>query len=202
MFVRNGANPFAPFPINDGKILAIMKWEKHTNTFKHPTTLMSGEIYAGVGSSFWSYCVIHAEKKEICIGQYTNIQDFVMIHDGDQAPTYIGDYCSIGHRVVIRGARVGNDCQIGAGVIIMEGCEIGHHSIITQGAYLKEGTKIPPYSIVAGIPGRVVRKHKDKDANWQHAMAFFMNAQAQSKGNGHSWTAPDIRAKLSSAAHF
>jgi acetyltransferase-like isoleucine patch superfamily enzyme len=46
---------------------------------------------------------------------------------------------------------------IGTNAVILMGCHVGHHSIIAAGAVLLEETGIPPYSLVAGVPGRIVR---------------------------------------------
>jgi acetyltransferase-like isoleucine patch superfamily enzyme len=46
---------------------------------------------------------------------------------------------------------------IGTNAVILMGCHVGHHSVIAAGSVLLEGTPIPPYSLVAGVPGRIVR---------------------------------------------
>lgn len=43
------------------------------------------------------------------------------------------------------------------GAIVLSGCHIGTGSIIAAGAVVKENTTIPPYSLVVGIPARIVR---------------------------------------------
>lgn len=58
----------------------------------------------------------------------------------DRAPTQIGDYVFIGENATI-----------------LKGVEIGHHSVIGAGTVVKEGTRIPPYSLVVGVPGKIVR---------------------------------------------
>jgi acetyltransferase-like isoleucine patch superfamily enzyme len=46
---------------------------------------------------------------------------------------------------------------IGTNAVILMGCHVGHHSVIAAGTVLLEETRIPPYSLVAGVPGRIVR---------------------------------------------
>ena len=46
---------------------------------------------------------------------------------------------------------------IGTNAVILMGCHVGHHSVIAAGCVLLEDTRIPPYSLVAGVPGRIVR---------------------------------------------
>ncbi|MCI0618682.1 acyltransferase, partial [bacterium] len=50
--------------------------------------------------------------------------------------------------------RVGDDVWIGANAVIME--EVGQGSIVGAGSVVTK--KIEPYSIVAGIPARILRK--------------------------------------------
>ncbi len=63
----------------------------------------------------------------------------------EQAPVEIGDYCFIGENATI-----------------LRGAKIGHHSIIGAGAVVTEFATIPPYSLVVGVPGRVVRSIQDE----------------------------------------
>lgn len=50
---------------------------------------------------------------------------------------------------------IGNDVWIGAHVFIKEGLRIGNGSIVGAGSVVL--TDVPPYSIVAGVPARVIR---------------------------------------------
>ena len=56
--------------------------------------------------------------------------------------------------------KIGNYVFIGENATVLKGVEIGHHSVIGAGAVVKENTKIPPYSLVVGVPGRIVRNIK------------------------------------------
>jgi len=55
---------------------------------------------------------------------------------------------------------------IGEHATILKGVHIGHHSVIAAGAVVKENTVIPPYSLVAGVPGRIIRNIKDEIEKW------------------------------------
>jgi acetyltransferase-like isoleucine patch superfamily enzyme len=58
----------------------------------------------------------------------------------DRAPVDIGDYCFIGENATI-----------------LRGVKIGHHSVVGAGAVVAEFTEIPPYSMVVGVPAKVIR---------------------------------------------
>lgn len=51
---------------------------------------------------------------------------------------------------------IGNNVFIGAGAIILSGSRIGDNCIIGAGAVVKGS--IPPYSIVVGNPGKVIKR--------------------------------------------
>ena len=61
--------------------------------------------------------------------------------------------------------KIGNHVFVGENATVLMGAEIGHHSVIGAGTVVKENSKIPPYSLVVGVPGRVVKKiQKQVDA--------------------------------------
>ena len=49
---------------------------------------------------------------------------------------------------------IGHHCHIGAGSIILKGVSIGHHSVVGAGCVVTKS--FPPFSIIAGVPGRKV----------------------------------------------
>lgn len=56
---------------------------------------------------------------------------------------------------------------IGENAVVMMGCHIGHHSVIGAGAVVLENTVIPPYSMVVGVPGRIIRSMEENIARWK-----------------------------------
>ena len=44
------------------------------------------------------------------------------------------------------------------GAIILNGAKIGQNCLIGAGALVKEGTEIPDNSLVVGTPGKIIRK--------------------------------------------
>jgi len=52
--------------------------------------------------------------------------------------------------------RIGRNVHVGANAVILMGSDIGDHCIIGAGAVVKEGTMAPPYSVLVGVPARVI----------------------------------------------
>jgi galactoside O-acetyltransferase len=51
---------------------------------------------------------------------------------------------------------IGDDCWIGANVVITRDVTIGDHSIIAAGAVVTKD--VPPFSIMGGVPAKLIRK--------------------------------------------
>ena len=58
--------------------------------FIHETARLHGKVYIGPEASIWTYAVTRSELYEIRIGARSNIQDFVMIHEGNGTGTFVG----------------------------------------------------------------------------------------------------------------
>ena len=62
--------------------------------------------------------------------------------------------------------EIGDQVCVGAGATILMGCRIGHHSVIGAWAVVLEETDIPPYSLVVGVPARIVRNLRGEIQEW------------------------------------
>ena len=51
---------------------------------------------------------------------------------------------------------VGRNVHIGANAVILMGASIGDYSIVAAGAIVREYTEAPPYSLLVGVPARVI----------------------------------------------
>jgi len=85
----------------------------------------------------------------------------------------VGPRVGVGHRVILHGCRVGEECLIGMGSILLNGVVVGKGSVIAAGAVLKEGMVVPPGSLVMGVPGKVVRQVDEElarriEGTWRH----------------------------------
>ena len=158
----------------------IKKVRGHTpaigeNTFLAETAVILGDVTIGRDCSIWYNAVLRGDVNKIVIGDRTNIQDGVVLHtlyDGSPHPsqTIIGSDVSVGHNAVIHGARIGDNCLIGMGSIILDGAVIGQGSVVGAGALITKGTVIPPNSLVLGSPAKVVKdlgpESADNNRKW------------------------------------
>ncbi|MCH2185164.1 gamma carbonic anhydrase family protein [Myxococcota bacterium] len=163
------------------------------SVYRSPTAQIYGRVQIGTGSSVWPNAVIRSEAQEVVIGRYTNIQDFVMIHVGYEAPTRVGDLCSIAHHATLHGCTVGDQCMIGINATVMDGAVIGAGSIVGGGALVTEGSEFPERSIIAGIPARRIKERDSSRANRINAWQYYRNAQAYRAGDHRAWTGPEYQ---------
>lgn len=167
--------------------------ELDTPSFVDPTARIFGRVIAGRGASFWPYSVIRAEGGSVQIGRYTNVQDGVVIHVGGRG-TVIGDYCSLGHRAVVHGAEVGNDCLIGIASAVMDGAKVGNRCIIGAMALVPPGMEVPDDSVVMGVPGKIVATRNNFAATRRNALVYYRNALAFAAGRHDEWRNDDFKA--------
>lgn len=160
-----------------------------------PTARIYGEVEFGEGASTWPYTVIRAESRFVRVGRCSNLQDHVMVHVGYHAPTIVGDYCSITHRVVLHGCTIGDHCLIGIGATVMEGAVIGENSIVAGHSFVADNTVVPPNSIVMGTPAKVVRTLNNFVSNRINALLYHRNALAYARGDHRAWDGPEYEAE-------
>ncbi len=90
----------------------------------------------------------------------------------------------LGHRVILHGCTVGDDCLIAMGSVLLNGVTIGSGSVVAAGAVVPEGMQVPPGSLVMGVPGRIVRQvdaalAERIAATWRH---YVKEARAHKAG--------------------
>jgi carbonic anhydrase/acetyltransferase-like protein (isoleucine patch superfamily) len=131
--------------------------------FVAPTAVVVGAVTMGPHASIWYGAVARADADQIEIGEGSNVQDGCTLHSDEGFPLLIGKGVTVGHRVVLHGARVDDDVLVGMGSIVMNGAHIGSGSIVAAGAVVTPGTVVPPNSVVGGIPAKVLRPATDDD---------------------------------------
>ena len=133
----------------------------HPTAFIHPAAFVCGDVTLGASVSVWPGAVIRADSAPITIGESSNVQDGVVIHVDPGLSCTIGARVTIGHRAVVHGATVEDDCLIAIGALVLNRVVVGRGSLVGAGAVCTEGMVIPPNSLVLGVPARVVRTTDD-----------------------------------------
>jgi carbonic anhydrase/acetyltransferase-like protein (isoleucine patch superfamily) len=127
----------------------------------HPSAVIIGDVTLGKDASVWPTAVLRGDNDSIVIGDESNVQDGAVIHVDPGKPVHVGNRVTIGHRAVIHGCTIEDDCLIGIGAIVLNFAVIGAGSVVGAGAVVLEHTVIPPGSLVLGVPGKVVKPVDD-----------------------------------------
>ena len=122
-----------------------------------PNASVIGRVRIGEGVGIWFGAVLRGDNEWITIGRETNIQEHCVFHTDMGSPLRVGEGCTIGHRAILHGCTVGNNCLIGMGAIILNNAVIGDNCLIGAGALVPERRVIPANSLVLGAPGKVAR---------------------------------------------
>jgi carbonic anhydrase/acetyltransferase-like protein (isoleucine patch superfamily) len=148
----------------------------HPTAFIAPGAVVLGDVTLGARASVWYGAVLRADTAAIVVGEATNLQDGTIVHVDTGKPTRLGARVGVGHRAILHGCTVEDECLIGMGSILLNDVHIGTGSVVAAGAVVPEGTQIPPGSVVVGVPARVTRAVDDalrrriRDT-WEHYVA-------------------------------
>lgn len=144
------------------------------------SALGKGTLSIGNNSGIGAYSRVEISQSFHDLGEFIRIGKNVGIGPfaslGGAGSLEIGDDCIVGpyfschpenhvfdhiqlpirlQGVERKGIKIGANCWIGAKVAILDGVEVGEGSVIAAGAILTQS--FPPYSIIGGVPARVLR---------------------------------------------
>ena len=80
-----------------------------------------GDVTLGARASVWYGAVLRGDMDRIVIGEDTNLQDGTIVHVDEGRPALIGARVGVGHRAILHGCTVEDDCLIGMGSILLNG---------------------------------------------------------------------------------
>lgn len=147
-------------------------------TYLSESAAVIGDVKIGTDCSIWFNTVLRGDVNSIRIGNRVNVQDGTVIHTLYQkSVTEIEDDVSIGHNVVIHGAKIEKGALIGIGAVILDHAVIGEGAIIAAGSVVLSGTIVEPGSIYAGVPAKFVKKvdpGQAKEMNVKIAANYLM----------------------------
>jgi carbonic anhydrase/acetyltransferase-like protein (isoleucine patch superfamily) len=150
-----------------------------------------GDVALGERSSVWMNAVLRGDVNSIRVGSCSNVQDCAVLHgQRNLYPVIVGDWVTIGHNATVHGCVVEDECLIGIGARVLNDCRIGAGSIIAAGSVVPEHTVVPPRTLWAGVPAKMRRDLSDKDRdlileyaqNYLDYVDFYLKEPAVVKG--------------------
>lgn len=148
----------------------------HPTAFIAPGAVVLGDVTLGPQASVWYTAVLRGDTAPIMVGASSNVQDGTIIHVDAGVPATVGARVGIGHRVVLHGCTIEDECLIGMGSVLLNGVRIGTGSVVAAGAVVPEGLVVPAGSVVVGVPARITRTVDDGlrariRGTWEHYVA-------------------------------
>ena len=132
--------------------------------YVHASAQVIGSVRLGADSSIWCNAVLRGDVNDIVIGRCTNIQDLTMGHVSHKTPAkpngsplVIGDHVTIGHAVILHGCRIGNECLVGMGTIVMDDVVVEDRVMIGAGSLVPPGKTLESGFLYVGRPVAKVR---------------------------------------------
>ena len=143
------------------------------NSYIDESAVVIGDVEIGENCSVWPLTVIRADINKIRIGDNTNIQDGSVLHvthkgeySPDGAELQIGSQVTIGHKALLHGCRIGNQCLIGMGSIITDNAVIEDRVIIGSGSLVPPGKVLESGYLYLGNPVTRKRALTDKEIEY------------------------------------
>ncbi|MEK9905378.1 MAG: gamma carbonic anhydrase family protein [Rhodospirillales bacterium] len=156
----------------------------HPESWIAENAVVIGDVTLEKNSSVWYGAVVRGDNDKITIGEGTNVQDGSVLHGDPGYPLTLGKNVTIGHMVMLHGCTVGEGSLIGIGAVILNGAKIGKGCLIGAKSLIAENKEIPDYSLVMGVPGKVVRTFTPEEAQMmlKNAVSYQNNWKRFSQG--------------------
>ncbi|MCG8035827.1 MAG: gamma carbonic anhydrase family protein [Candidatus Thiodiazotropha taylori] len=134
------------------------------------TAVVIGNVHIASQASIWPMSVVRGDVHKIEIGARSNIQDGSVMHvshDSYYLPggrsLVIGEGVTVGHRVLLHGCEIADDCFIGMGSTILDGAVLQQGAMLGAGSLVPQGRTLEGGYLWLGRPAKRVRVLTEKE---------------------------------------
>ncbi|PZR25771.1 MAG: gamma carbonic anhydrase family protein [Citrobacter freundii] len=158
----------------------------HPSSFIHPQAVVTGNVIIGKNCYIGPGAALRGDWGQIILEDGCNVQENCTIHMFPGLTVTLRKGAHVGHGAVVHGATIGRHCLIGMNAVIMDHVQLGDECIVGALTFIKEGEQIPRRSLVAGIPGRIIRKVSNEMMAWKkEGTALYEALPAQMHAASH-----------------
>ena len=130
----------------------VPEWHHLPDNPFNPHAWIVGEPTIGPGCWIGAFTVIDGSGG-LTIGRGCDISAGAQIYTHSTARRAVSDRAAEIERAP---SSIGDCVHIGAAAIVLMGCRIGSHSVVAAGAVVPQHTVAPEWSLIVGVPARVV----------------------------------------------
>ena len=159
------------------RLLAPLYQHRGKGSIIHSSVRMDTPPYRrfsiGRKSVIESFSCINNAVGDVIIGDYTRVG----LHNTIIGPVRIGNNVNLAQGITVtalnhnfddttkridqqgvstKAVTINDDVWIGANAVVLPGVTIGTHSVVAAGAVVSKD--VPPYTIVAGVPAKVIKQ--------------------------------------------
>lgn len=135
--------------------------------YVHPTAVLIGDVIIGPGCFVGPNAVMRGDFGRLVLQEGCNLQDTCVVHGFPNCDTIVEANGHIGHGAVLHGCRIGRNAMVGMNAVVMDNAVIGEESIVAALAFVRANMQVPPRSLVAGVPGKVIRELNEQEIAWK-----------------------------------
>lgn len=151
------------------------------------SAVVIGQVSIAAESSLWPATVVRGDIHRIRIGRRSNIQDGCVLHVTHDSrfhpggfPLTVGDEVTVGHRVMLHGCEVGDQCLIGMAAVVMDGAVVEPQVILAAGSLVPGGKVLDSGWLWRGYPARRVRRLSEQElAYFPYVAANYVKLAAR-----------------------
>ena len=138
-----------------------------SGAYVHPTAVLIGDVIVGPRCYVGPNAVLRGDFGRLVLEEGSNLQDTCVMHGFPDCDTIVEQDGHIGHGAILHGCRVGRNAMVGMNAVIMDNAVIGEECIVAALAFVKANMQVPPRSLVAGVPGKIVRSLTEQEIEWK-----------------------------------
>ena len=130
-----------------------------------------GNVRLGDRASVWFNSVLRGDHEWIEIGASSNVQDGSVLHTDPGIDLVVGEFVTVGHKVMLHGCSIGDNTLIGIGSTVLNNARIGTNCIVGANSLVTERKVFPDGVLIMGSPAKVVRELNEEEISMNRAAA-------------------------------
>ncbi len=135
--------------------------------YVHPSAVLIGDVLIGPGVYVGPCASLRGDFGRLEVRSGANIQDACVMHGFPGTDTIVEEGGHIGHGAILHGCIVQRNALVGMNAVVNDNAVIGESAMVAAMAFVKAGFVVPPRTLVAGVPGRLIRELTGEELAWK-----------------------------------